>query len=129
MCVFCQKIIRSDIPSADRKDTHKVIKEARCTDRNIIYGIKCTKCDRAIYVGETERTLKERISEHLRDIKNSNEKPINSHFENHNVKDIEYAVLQKLGHNGRAMRLLVEDIWIRKLNTLAPCGCNVQRNR
>ncbi|KAK3089910.1 hypothetical protein FSP39_007586 [Pinctada imbricata] len=129
MCVFCQKIIRSDIPSADRKDTHKVIKEARCTDRNIIYGIKCTKCDRAIYVGETERTLKERIGEHLRDIKNSNEKPINSHFENHNAKDIEYAVLQKLGHNGRAMRLLVEDIWIRKLNTLAPCGCNVQRNR
>ena len=32
--------------------------------------------------------------EHLRDIKNSVEKPINSQFENHSDKDIKYAVPQ-----------------------------------
>ena len=52
------------------------LQEARCTDRNLVYGIKCVKCNCAIYVGETERTLKERVSEHLRDIKNSAEMPL-----------------------------------------------------
>ena len=95
----------------------------------IIYGIVCVKCDRAIYVGETERTLKERISEHMRDIKNSADKPINCHFQNHNEKNIVYAVLQRLGNeNSKALRLLIEDIWIRKLKTLSPHGCNIQRN-
>ena len=81
------------------------------------------------HVGETERTFKERMSEHLRDINNSADKPINCHFRNHNEKDIVYAVLQRLGNeNSKALRLLIEDIWIRKLNTLSPHGCNVQRN-
>ena len=128
-CKVCEKIVRSEVTSAAGKDAHKVEATARCTDRNIIYGIVCVKCDRAIYVGETERTLKERISEHMRDIKNSADKPINCHFQNHDEKDIVYAVLQRLGNeNSKALRLLIEDIWIRKLNTLSPHGCNIQRN-
>ena len=67
-------------------------------------GIVCVKCDRAIYVGETERTLKEQISEHMQDIKNSADKPINCHFQNHDEKDIVYAVLQRLGNeNSKAL--------------------------
>ena len=73
------------------------------------------KCNCAIYVGETERPLKERVSEHLRDIKKSVEKPIKSHFKNHSEKDIRYAVLQTLGGNkSKSMHLLVEYILIRK---------------
>ena len=129
-CNFCKNIIKSEILSSNGNDSHKVVQEARCTDRNLVYGIKCVKCNCAIYVGETERTLKERVSEHLRDIKNSAEKPINSHFENHSEKDTQYAVLQNLGSNkSKSMRLLVEDIWIRKLKTLSSYGCNIQRNR
>ena len=105
---YVKKIVRSEVTSATGEDAHKVETTARCTDRNIIYGIVCVKCDRAIYVGETERTLKERISEHLRDIKNSADKPINCHFQNHNEKNIVYAVLQRLGNeNSKALRLLI----------------------
>ena len=128
-CKMCEKIVRSEVTSATGEDAHKVETTACCTDRNIIYGIVCVKCDRAIYVGETERILKERISEHKRDIKNSADKPINCHFQNHYEKDIVYAVLQGLGNeNSKALRLLVEDIWIRKLKTLSPHGCNIQQN-
>ena len=67
-CNFCKNIIKSEILSSNGNDSHKVVQEARCTDRNLIYGIKCVKCNYAIYVGETERTLKERVSEHLHDI-------------------------------------------------------------
>ena len=70
------------------------------------------------------------MSEHLRDVKNSVEKPIKSHFKIHSEKDIRYAVLQTLGGNkSKSMRLLVEDIWIWNLKTLSPCGYNIQRNR
>ena len=90
----------------------------------------CVKCDCAIYVRGTKRKLKERISEHVRDIRNSADKPINCHFQNHTEKDIMYAVLQQLGNeNSKAMCLLIEDIWIRKLNILFPQGCNIQRNQ
>ena len=129
LCKVCEKIVMSEVTSATGEDAHKVETTARCTDRNIIYGIVCVKCDRAIYFGEMERTLKEQISEHMRDIKNSADKPINCHFQNHNEKDIVYAVLQRLGNeNSKALRLLVEDIWIRKLKTLSPHGCNIQQN-
>ena len=48
----------------------------------------------------------------MQNIKNSADKPINCHFQNHNEKDIVYAVLQRLGNeNSKALRLL-----IRKLN-------------
>ena len=116
-CNFCKNIIKSEILSSNGSDSHKVVKEARCTDRNVVYGIECVKCNSAIYVGKTERMLKERVSEHLPDIKNSVEKPIDSHFKNHSEKDIRYAVLQTLGGNkSKSMCLLVEDIWIQKLN-------------
>ena len=35
-----------------------------------VYSLKCGDCEEAIYVGKTERNLKIRMSEHLRDFKN-----------------------------------------------------------
>ena len=37
--------------------------------RNLIYALICNRCAKTVYVGETERTLKERTTEHRRDIK------------------------------------------------------------
>ena len=88
-------------------------------------------CDRDRYVGGNEKNLKrkERISEHMQDIRNLADKPINCHFQKHNKKDIVYTVLQRLGNeNSKALRLLIENIWIRKLNTLSPHSCNIQQN-
>ena len=35
-----------------------------------VYSLKCGDCEEAIYVGKTERNLKIRMPEHLRDFKN-----------------------------------------------------------
>ena len=53
-----------------------------------------------VYVGETERSVKERISEHMRDVKNLAEKPTMGHFSGHNVDDMRFVVLQSLGREG-----------------------------
>ena len=44
-----------------------LIKEERrdCSAKNVVYKIDCTICEE-FYIGETERTLHERVGEHLR---------------------------------------------------------------
>ena len=53
----------------------------------------CDRCKMTVYVGETERSLKERVSEHMRDVKNQAEKPIMRHFNGHKVYGMHYVVL------------------------------------
>ena len=93
-----------------------------------MYGLLCKRCDKTIYVGETERSLKERISEHLRDIKQQTDKPINRHFKDHSDNDLNVVVLQKIYGEGRIYRQIIEELWIKKLDTKMPKGCNVKLN-
>ena len=52
---------------------------------------------RYLYVGETERELRERMSEHLRDIRLRKDKPLSFHFraKNHTHNDVAFAILEK----------------------------------
>ena len=52
--------------------------------------------------------MKERDSEHRRDVKNQAENPIMRHFSGHKVDDIHFVVLQGLGREGLTYRQLVE---------------------
>ena len=83
-------------------------------------------CRKTVYVGETERSVKERIGKHLRDVKNQTEKTIMRHFRGHTVEDVRFKVLQYLGKEGRAYRQLVEEKWIVRPGTKIPSRCNVQ---
>ena len=73
-----------------------------------------------VYVGESERSVKEQVSEHIRDVKNQAKKPIMRHFSGHKVDDIHFVVLQSLGREDRAYRQLVEEVWIIRLGTETP---------
>ena len=79
-----------------------------------------------MYVGETGRTLKERVMEHLRDVRGGKERPINVHFAGHSHADVRVAVLRTMDSDSRAHRLLWEEHYIKHLKTMAPLGCNVQ---
>ena len=69
-----------------------------------------------MYVGETERELRERMTEHLRDVR-LRKKPINSHFGGvaDGPGDLTFAVLEKVFGAERIERQLREAIWIRRL--------------
>ena len=59
-----------------------------CFKKNVIYQIKCNLCDN-IYIGETKRFLHDRIKEHLRSIKNEdNKSAFAEHFIKNHPKDI-----------------------------------------
>ena len=91
----------------------------------MVYTIICNKCRSTVYVEETERELQNRMTEHLRDVQLRKDKPINFHFgiKGHTQNDMAFAVLERCME---ARGQLKEGIWIKKLSTVRPHGCNVK---
>ena len=61
-CQICPFIKETKIIKGN-KFQWKIGKEVTCETTNVIYLIECEKCEKC-YIGESERSLKERISEH-----------------------------------------------------------------
>lgn len=127
-CSLCLTIRRDSISDSRNRKSFPVLADSKCTDRNLIYALICNKCDLTVYVGETERTLKERVEEHRRDIKYQRDKPIMKHFKNHSERDLHVAVMSKTAGENKAYRLIVEEHWIKNLETRTPQGCNIKTN-
>ena len=126
-CMCCNKLTTSDIQDTDGKITYSTCKNVTCRTRNVIYGIGCNKCECVVYVGETERQIRERMSEHLRDVRLHKEKPITTHFDSSHCDDNMYfSVLETLNIAGRQERVIREALWIKRLKTMKPFGCNVK---
>ena len=81
-----------------------------------------------MYVGETKRTLKERTTEHRRDIQFQKDKPIMRHFRDHEEKDLFVAILTRTSGENKIFRLICEENWIKTFETAFHCGCNVKIN-
>ena len=78
MCVICP-FVKEGKQTRSNKFVWKLNSEASCNSYNIIYMISCEKdsCHQKLnskqrYIGETERSLKDRICEHLGYIRNTN---------------------------------------------------------
>jgi hypothetical protein len=98
----------------------------------VVYGIGCVKCDRVVYVGETGRELRERVDEHLRDIRLFyRDKPVASHFNTngHTAADVKVEVLERLYEQSKTLRVLKETQWIDRLDTRYPSGVNTRELR
>ena len=117
-----------EIPQSQTADNPVTAENPCCSDRNIAYALICCKCDKTVYVGETERTLKERTDEHLRDVRQQAEKPIMRHFEGHKEEQLRVTILQRMFQEGRIYRQLAEEQWTIKLKTKIPQGCNFKLN-
>ena len=62
------------------KGSFNVTETSTCISRNIVHGIICRRCN-IIYIGETGRRLAERITEHIRSIRNNfSGFPVAQHF-------------------------------------------------
>lgn len=102
-----------------------------CQTSDIIYVIKCKKCKQC-YVGETERTLAERLTNHLSDINTYKNTAVAEHFneicwpekENLTIYAIEKIPDRGLKHKTKALRLQREAFWISELDTVSPYGMN-----
>ncbi|KAJ8024537.1 hypothetical protein HOLleu_34470 [Holothuria leucospilota] len=99
-----------------------------CTSTTLVYILVCGRCN-CLYVGETKRRLADRITEHLRSIKqNLQGYPVATHFNPPSpcsIKDL--AVTAALMCRGSDRdRQTAENRLIMKLGTLSPHGLNIR---
>ena len=90
-----------------------------CSTQNIIYLLSCKKCSQQ-YIGETERMLKERFSEHKTYVNTNNQsKATGIHFKlkGHSISDMEITIIEKVFNKDPRFRKQREKLFIQKFNT------------
>ncbi|XP_078512251.1 uncharacterized protein LOC144771879 [Lissotriton helveticus] len=129
-CIHCNNVISGNTLMHPSKG-HKIDLQytGTCDTKNVIYAIKCP-CGK-IYVGQTERKIKIRISEHKSNIRTKYLKSaVASHWHecNHQISQLKFTILeilpQRCDTDPIKQRLQTEFYWIKKLNSLQPTGFN-----
>lgn len=133
-CRVCPLLIRTGkMKSRNQKHKFTTKFNVNCQSSNLIYCIKC-KCCKKEYVGQTKRTIKERINEHITSVKQAYKKTeVSRHFcgTGHNgIDDMEVHILdfihrQPHSQAAETLRKCIEHNWIQRLQTQAPRGLNI----
>ena len=119
-CRTCQFVQTGKLVRA--KATSEVVEintNVSCRDSNVVYLINCNRCGEQ-YIGETEKTLHTRFSQHQSYVKNRNiSKATGNHFNQrgHSLADMKVTVLEKIYNQDPNYRKERESMWIRKFNT------------
>ena len=125
------------ITSKVTKETHGTKYNVTCNSSNVIYCIECTKC-KMQYIGQTKRKIKERIREHMYHItKKIYISDVAYHFNTVNhcghsdmrIHIVDYIYEHPNSKRAKSLRLLIENNWIHKIQSLAPHGLNTLDNR
>ena len=126
-CKCCQ--IMSRRIRVISNSTHKsfpVPKHTNCLTRCVIYLLECTKCNKGNqYVGQTERTMQERMGGHRQATITKINLPLYKHFagkRDHDFdRDTRVTILEK---TTKSLLLTREAYWILTLDTVYPKGLN-----
>lgn len=106
-----------------------------CETSNVIYLINCTKCHKQ-YVGQSKRSFRKRMYEHMRYIKENIDQPTGKHFNlpEHRPSHAQFEIIEVIKSDPddprtADLRNKLEQSWIMKLRTIRPRGINLQLTR
>ena len=114
-CPICPYVDEGKIVKASKSD--KIVEvnaPISCSSKNVVYCLTCDKCSQQ-YIGQTDRTLKERIQEHLGYIRNEKlNQATGEHFnlDGHFIYDMKVKVIEKVHKTDRATREIRESMFI-----------------
>ena len=118
-CTACPFIYEGKFVKIDSESQWKINKRVNCETRNLVYMIECSKCKER-YIGETKRSLKQRLSDHRAYVTNQNmETATGLHFNKpgHNLSNLKIIVIEKQKTEDDNYRKEREKYFINKLNT------------
>ena len=133
-CKCCPHLQETSRFSIKGKE-HRVISGGTCKSTNLIYGVRCSKCD-LWYVGESSMKLHERLNQHRYStgkvkrgglLDKSNDTGLAEHFaqDNHNFdQDLELYILEKGQWKTPMERKSKESYYICRHSTQEPDGLN-----
>ena len=90
-----------------------------CSNNNVVYMVGCKKCTQQ-YIGETERSVRERFREHRGYVTaNMKNKATGQHFNEpgHSISDMTITVIEKIFNKDPRYRKQREKMFINKFNT------------
>ena len=86
-----------------------------CNSKNVIYGLFCDKNNcKQIYIGKTERTLKERLFEHKNSVRNDAKNVVGVHFNGpgHSLENLKITAIEKVFNRSQEIILKRESFLI-----------------
>ena len=125
-CRACTYIVESkSFSSSYNKRTYKLHSRFTCASRNIVYLVTCSRCYKQ-YVGETGRSLRDRVTDHVSCINLKKQTPIGLHFNQagHSLKDFTILAIEQFEENSESLRRMKEITWQNILQTAHPLGIN-----
>ena len=138
VCEVCPKMDKSGKMSINKNCSKETKTNIHCGSSNIVYCIECKCCGKR-YVGETQRTLQDRISEHIGDVehKRYEKSEVAYHFNrpgHKKDKDMKVYILEfiyehPLSKRANKLRKTIEWKWVQRLKSLVPNGMNIMENR
>jgi len=141
-CKTCKHInVTKTFESTYTRRQYKIKHTLNCSSSNVIYLITCTLCNKQ-YVGETQRPLRDRLTDHRSNTVTGKNTPISNHFNlpDHSISNISITPIDTLSapelslcrDDRRKMlsRLLrKESEWQHQLCTYQPNGINLYNRR
>lgn len=116
-CPFIQE--QKEVKCTKTNKTILINSQCNCKTSNVVYIISCTKCP-VKYIGKTERTLDERIREHVGYVRNKQlHQPTGEHFNQpgHQVHHLRASVLERVFTRDRKFIETRESMYIREFQT------------
>ena len=117
-CGACPFILQcKEVKSSFNATSVKINTLVNCQTQNLVYVIFCKKENcKQIYIGKTERKLKERLAEHLNSVKKNEKNVIGQHFNGpgHSLANLEITAIEKIFSRGTQTILKRESLWINK---------------
>ena len=114
------------LQSSDKKKEFNITSHVDCESDNVVYTIVCRACDKTVHVGETNRRLKDRITEHRSSISTKKEFSVAIHFnsDGHCLKDMQVIGIERSSMKKDIYRREREKLWMKLLLTIKPQGLN-----
>lgn len=126
LCGSCKMMSKRAVVFGRDGKPHKTPQGTNCDSRGLVYLLECTACEAPKgYVGQTSRTLRERLNGHRRAAADGKNMPIYKHLKNgHTFSHLRVTILEVLKHPNNTNLLQREERWIQMLGTRLPRGLN-----
>ena len=117
ICPFVQ--VTKTVKATASSTVVRINKPVNCKTKNAIYCITCKKCS-AQYIGETDRTLQDRFSDHRGYVTNRHLHQATGYHYNlpgHQISDMQVTVVEKVFNPNGQFRRTREQMFIQDFNS------------
>ena len=92
-----KNMIKTEVFHGTDGNEYRIKGNNNCKTQSVIYSLFCKKCDKTIYVGQTGRTLYERMMVNLSNIRNNKNDAVSEHFnrDDHVLDDYQLVATEK----------------------------------